>query len=212
MKLGIFGGTFNPIHFGHLRAAEEVRYLIGLDQVIFMPSGNPPLKSSELAEASHRHVMTHLATQGNVDFSVSDIEMSQQEKSYTVATVERLGSMYPEDKLFFILGLDAFLDLPNWREPERLISSIDFIVVTRPGLDMKQLDISSYVEGVLGESGACVTSYRLAGGRTVHIAAVSAFDISSTNIRRLVREGRSIKYLLPEPVEQYVLSHRLYSG
>jgi nicotinate-nucleotide adenylyltransferase len=211
MKLGIFGGTFNPIHFGHLRAAEEVRYLMDLDKVIFMPSGNPPLKSSELAEASHRYAMTRLATQSNVNFLVSDIEMRQEVKSYTVATVDTLIRTYPEDELFFILGLDAFLDLPNWWEPERLISSIDFIIVTRPGFELKELNASPYVEGEAIKFNAGVTTLHLTGGRKACVATVSIFDISSTTIRRLAMKGKSIKYLLPEAVEHYIFSHRLYS-
>jgi nicotinate-nucleotide adenylyltransferase len=211
MKLGIFGGTFNPIHLGHLRAAEEVRYLAGLDKVIFMPSGNPPLKSSELAEASHRYAMTRLATQSNVNFLVSDIEMRQDVKSYTIATVNTLSRMYPEDELFFIMGLDAFLDMSNWREPERLITSINFIIVTRPGFDVKELNASPYAEGEAIKFDAGAVSLRLRGGRKAWVAAVSVFDISSTTIRRLAMQGKSIKYLLPEAVEHYILSHRLYS-
>ncbi len=210
MKLGIFGGTFNPIHLGHLRAAEEVRFLTGLDKVIFMPSGNPPLKSSELAEASHRDAMARLATGSNVDFVVSDVEMRQEEKSYTVSTVAKLRELYPEDELFFILGLDAFYDLPNWKEPERLISSIDFIIVTRPGFDIKELQASPFVESVAPASHNAAAMVHLKNGRKAFIVVVSAFEISSTEIRRLVREGRSIKYLLPESVEEYIRSHRLY--
>ncbi len=210
MRLGIFGGTFNPIHFGHLRAAEEVRHLVDLDKVIFMPSGNPPLKSDDLAEASHRYAMTRLATQSNVNFLVSDIEMREHEKSYTIHTIQRLSENYPDDRLFFILGLDAFLDLPDWREPERLIGSIDFIIVTRPRFAMNNLASSPFIEGDIPHSGNGVISVRLKGGRSAFIAGVSAFDVSSTGIRRLVREGVSIKYLLPETVEQYIFSHRLY--
>jgi nicotinate-nucleotide adenylyltransferase len=211
MKLGIFGGTFNPIHFGHLRAAEEVRYLIDLDKVIFMPSGNPPLKSSDLAEASHRYAMTRLATQSNVNFLVSDIEMRQDVKSYTIATVDTLSRTYPEDELFFIMGLDAFLDLPNWREPDRLITSIDFIIVTRPGFELKELNASPYIEDEIIKFDAGVTSFTLKGGRQASVAAVSVFDVSSTTIRSLSMTGKSIKYLLPEAVEHYIFSHRLYS-
>ncbi|HTZ17406.1 MAG TPA: nicotinate-nucleotide adenylyltransferase [Dissulfurispiraceae bacterium] len=211
MRLGIFGGTFNPIHFGHLRAAEAVRDLIDLDKVIFMPSGNPPLKASGLADASRRYAMTRLATQTNVNFLVSDIEMRENEKSYTVDTIDRLSVTYPDDRLFFILGLDAFLDLPNWREPERVIGSIDFIIVARPGFEVKELNASPFIESAVSEFRDGVISRRLRGGRTAFIAAVSAFDISSTTIRQLVREGRSIKYLVPESVEQYLLSHNLYS-
>ncbi len=210
MRIGIFGGTFNPIHFGHLRAAEAARNLLDLDKVIFMPSGNPPLKSSELAESSHRYAMTRLATQSNVNFVVSDIEMRENEKSYTIDTVGTLRRAFPNDDLFFILGLDAFLDLPNWREPERLIGSIDFVIVTRPGCRMEELNASPFIVEDVREFKSGIISCRLRGGRTAFIAAISAFDISSTTIRQLIRDGKSIRYLLPEIVEQYILSHRLY--
>lgn len=211
MRLGIFGGTFNPIHFGHLRAAEEVRYLAGLDKVLFMPSGNPPLKSSDLTDSSHRYAMTRLATRSNPDFLVSDIEMRHEGKSYTVETVEKIYGIYSGDELFFILGLDAFLDIPDWREPERLLTSIDFIIVSRPGLGMRDLSSSPYVEGIDQASETGVLPIRLKGGRRAFAVSVSPFDVSSTSIRRLVREGRSIKYLLPEAVEQYILDTGLYS-
>lgn len=216
MRLGIFGGTFNPIHFGHLRAAEEVRYGCNLDKIIFMPSGCPPLKSAELPEAIHRDAMTRLATGSNVNFLVSDLEMRQKVKSYTVTTVETLRKLYAGDELFFIMGLDAFLDLPHWREPERLVSSIDFIIVTRPGFEMQELMISPYIEDTGVKPQAAMTaagriSLHLKGGRNAQVVSISAFEVSSTSIRRLVREGKSIKYLVPEAVEQYIHSHHLYS-
>jgi nicotinate-nucleotide adenylyltransferase len=210
MKLGILGGTFNPIHLGHLRAAEEVRFLLQLDKIIFMPSGNPPLKLSDLAEASHRYSMARLATASNPNFVVSDIEMRHDGKSYTISTVAKLRELYPEDELFFILGLDAFYDLPNWKDPEKLISSIDFIIVTRPGFDMKQIEASPFVESVPPVSHDIVSSIHLKNGRKAFVAGISAFDISSTEIRRLIREGKSVRYLLPESVEDYIQSHRLY--
>ncbi|MGO9379406.1 MAG: nicotinate-nucleotide adenylyltransferase [Dissulfurispiraceae bacterium] len=211
MRLGIFGGTFNPIHFGHLRAAEEVRQILGLDKIIFMPSGTPPLKADLLAEASHRYLMTRLATGSNADFLVSDLEMRQDEKSYTVTTVERLQQMYPGDELFLILGLDAFLDLPIWKEPQRLVSLISFVVVTRPGADEARLAEFPLVEVLRPSDKPGLSSLLLSGGRDSYVVRVSAFDISSTMIRRLVKEGKSVRYLLPEIVEQYMKSHRLYS-
>ena len=211
MRLGIFGGTFNPIHFGHLRAAEEVRQVLGFDKIIFMPSGNPPLKTAELAEAHHRYSMTRLAAESNADFLVSDLEMSQDEKSYTVTTVERLHNIHPGDELFLILGLDAFLDLPDWKEPCRLVSSINFVVVTRPGTDERQLGDSPFVDACWPSGNPGFRSLLLKGGRESYIVRISAFDISSTMIRRLVKERKSIRYLLPETVEQYIHSQRLYS-
>ncbi|MBI5213272.1 MAG: nicotinate-nucleotide adenylyltransferase [Nitrospirae bacterium] len=207
MRIGILGGTFNPIHFGHLRAAEEARDKTGLDKVVFVPSGNPPLKTADTIDASDRYIMTKLATDSNVDFVVSDVELRQEEKSYTVNTIQRLREIYPEDELFFILGIDAFMDMPNWWLPDVLMSMVDFILVTRPGFDMADVEKSPYIKDWqrAGED-----FLRLVSGKKVIPVQVTPMDISSTEIRRLLREGRSVKYLLPEPVERYIYSHNLY--
>jgi len=207
MRLGIFGGTFNPIHYGHLRVAEEVRYGRCLDRIIFIPSGSPSLKTSEIADAGHRYKMTCMATASNPDFGVSDIEMNSTVKSYTVNTVVKLNEIYPRDELYLIMGVDVFLDLPAWREPERLVSLIDFIIMTRPGCLVDELGKSPFVESY-GEAGKDI--FRLRGGRTANLIQVTACDIASTTIRQLLREGRSIKYLLPEAVEQYIADSGLY--
>ncbi len=226
MKLGILGGTFNPIHFGHLRVAEEARDKTGLDKVVFVPSGNPPLKTADTIDASHRYIMTKLATDSNVDFVVSDIELRQEEKSYTVNTIQRLREIYREDELFFILGIDAFMDMPNWWLPDVLMSMVDFILVTRPGFDMADAAKSPYVKCRYGhceeQSDEAISKreiatpsarndiFRLKSGKKVIPVQVTLMDISSTQIRGLLREGRSVKYLLPEPVERYIYSHNLY--
>lgn len=211
MRLGIFGGTFNPVHFGHLRTAEEVRQKLSLDRIIFMPSGNPPLKIKDLAEAPHRYLMVKAATESNEDFSVLDIELTQTEKSYTVDTVQRLYGIYPQDELFFILGADAFLDMPNWRLPDRLVSQVDFIIVSRPGFDMEDIAKSPYIDdggGVSGETPG--HQLKLKGGRRAVLMYVTQLGISSTDIRRLIRENKSIRYLLPQAVEKYIYEHGLY--
>ena len=237
MRLGIFGGTFNPIHFGHLRTAEEVRYKLDLDRVIFIPSGNPPLKSLDLTDASHRYAMARLATKSNRYFDVSDIELKQPDKSYTVNTLQKLCELYPRDELYFILGLDAFLDMPNWWQPERLIRMVEFIVVPRPGFDTADIAKSPYMEdsnellvtsnespppqpplvkgGSEGGYSSLVTrhsllSLKLKGGRNATLVPVTPLGISSTDIRALVKERKSIGYLLPEAVEEYISAHGLY--
>jgi len=210
MRLGIFGGTFNPIHYGHLRAAEEVRYKINLDRVIFIPSGNPPLKSSELSDAAHRYAMTKLATDSNVNFVVSDIELRQTEKSFTVNTLERLFEIYAGEELFFILGIDAFLDIQNWRQPDRLISMIDLIILKRPGFDLKDIIKSPFISGHIKTDRLIGETIPLKGGRKAVIVDIRTLDISSSDIRELVREGKSIKYILPETVEKYIYTHNLY--
>jgi nicotinate-nucleotide adenylyltransferase len=211
MKLGIFGGTFNPIHFGHLRAAEEARERGNLDKVIFMPSGNPPLKTQDLIDASHRYAMARLATASNVNFVVSDLEMRQTERSYTVNTIQRLYEIYPGDELFFILGIDAFLDIPNWWQPDVLTGMVDFILVTRPGFDLMDVLKSPYInKGQWSMVNGQGEEIRLLSGRKALFLQMTPMGISSTEIRRILRGGKSIKYLLPDKVEEYIYQHNLY--
>jgi nicotinate-nucleotide adenylyltransferase len=212
MRFGIFGGTFNPIHFGHLRAAEEVRYKAGLDKIIFMPSGIPPLKSEELVDAYHRYKMVRIATSSNPDFLVSDIEIRGEEISYTLNTVEKMKRLYPEDELFFILGTDAFLDMPNWYKPDLLIEMIDFILVTRPGYDLFEIiKKSPFIRSRdLINTDGDIIDLSLLSDKKISVFKVTDINISSTEIRRLLRENRSIRYLLPEPVEEYIYRYKLY--
>ncbi len=219
MRLGIFGGTFNPVHLGHLRAAEEVRFKAQLDKIIFIPAGNPPLKAAELVDESHRYDMAIMATDSNEHFIVSDIELRQPEKSYTVNTIQRLVDAYPEDELFFILGIDAFLDMPNWWMTDKLISMIDFIVIERPGFNLTDIMSSPYITECkkmdAGEpdkkDGTCFYA-SLSSGKRVFLVQTTHLDISSTAIRKLLRENMSVKYLLPEAVEEYIYENGLYNS
>jgi len=197
LRLGIFGGTFNPVHSGHLRTAEEARYKLRLDKVIFVPAGNPPLKERDAVAASHRYAMATLAAASNKDFIVSDLEAVKRGKSYTVDTLQMLRKRYPGDELFFILGSDAFLDMPKWREPEKLTGMTDFIIVARPGFSFDAIEGSPYIVS-------------LVSGRSAFLVPVTQMDISSSGIRRLVEEEKSIKYLLPASVERYIKKNKLY--
>ena len=211
MRLGIFGGTFNPIHSGHLRTAEEVRYKLRLDKVIFVPSGNPPLKEYDAVEASHKLAMAALAAASNKYFIVSDIEAGSRRKSYTVDTLRTLKKKYPGDELYFILGSDAFLEIPKWRQPEKLTGMTDFIIVLRPGCGRDAIANSTYIKRINTESAHDFQSYRLVSGRLAFLVPVTQLDISSTGIRNLIRQNKSVKYLLPESVERYIRKHKLYS-
>jgi len=216
MRIGIFGGTFNPIHYGHLRAAEEVRERFDLTKVVFVPSKSPPLKIHELQDPEHRYNMTELAIAGNRFFEVSDIEYKRPGKSYTVHTVEELRGIYPDATLHFILGIDAFIEIPQWWQPERLFSLIDFIVISRPFFKFVTLISSPYIDSDKndlerldkGELESCTV--KLKSNREVTAFRVSLMDISATEIRRLARKGKSIKYLLPETVESYIIANKLY--
>jgi len=216
MKLGIFGGTFNPIHFGHLRVAEEARELAGLDKVIFIPSGTPPLKTKDIAPASHRYAMTKLAVRNNPFFDVLDIECRGRQKSYTVKTLEKLRELYPDDRLHFMLGIDAFLDIPNWHRSEILLSLADFIILSRPDRRFEDMAASPYLSvkrpllRKLDRELETAYMTTLSNGRIIILAKVSPVNISATDIRTRMKQGQSIKYLLPAEVESYIISHHVY--
>ncbi|MDP1759471.1 MAG: nicotinate-nucleotide adenylyltransferase [Thermodesulfovibrionales bacterium] len=218
MKLGIFGGTFNPIHYGHLTAAEEVKEKLGLDKIIFVPSGNPPLKDKELADAKHRYKMVKLAISKNRSLAVSDIEYKKKDKSYSVDTVEKLRRIYPGARLYFIAGIDAFIDIPNWWQPERLVSLADFIVISRPSFKFTGLASSPYLKinrSILKKlDDAKLQTYKtiLMSGNDIIMLNITPVEISATGIRKLIKRGKSIKYLLPEEVETYIITHKIYKS
>lgn len=220
MRLGVFGGTFNPIHFGHLRAAEEARQRVGLERVVFVPAASPPLKSGDvdLADVGHRLRMTAIAVATNIFFEVSDIECRRPEKSYTVETARALRREYPGAEIFFILGIDAFMELPLWREPDELVRLIDFIIIGRPAVRFADLRESPYIEAAPEDLSALdrgetdMLTAPLGGGRSAVLLGTPLLEISSTDIRARVREGRSIKYLLPGRVESFIMTHGLYKG
>lgn len=216
MKVGIFGGTFNPIHYGHLRAAEEVREKLKFDKILFIPSKSPPLKTEAIADAVHRYEMLRLAIFNNRFFELSDIECRLPGKSYTVKTVDELTKTNPGTRFFFILGIDAFLDIPNWWHPERLIALTNFVIISRPGFKFIDLQTSPYTKinrRILseldnGETETC--KIKLKSNKDAILLRLTPIGISSTEIRRLIRQGKSIKYLLPAEVKSYIISNRLY--
>jgi nicotinate-nucleotide adenylyltransferase len=218
MKVAIFGGTFNPIHYGHLRAAEEVREKLGLDRILFVPSGNPPLKTKDIAPAWHRFAMAKIAIKNNRLFKLSDIESRLPGKSYTVKTIEALQKENPQVEFSLILGIDAFLDIPNWWHPEHLVTLSHFIIISRPGYAFPDLQSSPYIKinkAILKEMDASgIESHRatLPSQREAVLLRLTPLSISSTEIRRLVRLGSSIKYLLPPAVQSYIMNNKLYGS
>ncbi|MFZ5907703.1 MAG: nicotinate-nucleotide adenylyltransferase [Nitrospirota bacterium] len=216
MKIGIFGGTFNPVHYGHLRAAEEVREQLGMDTVLFIPSKNPPLKTRNVAPAKHRYEMLKRALRGSRQFTLSDIEFVRKGKSYTVRTLKSLQSLHPNAEFCFILGIDAFLDIPNWWQPEKLVALTDFVIISRPGYRFKDLSASPYLKAGTGmlqgldRSRSRQRRVGLPGERQAWLLSVTPVGISSTEIRNLLSKGRSIKFLLPPDVESYIILNKLY--
>ncbi len=216
MRIGIFGGTFNPVHYGHLRAVDEAREMLDLDKILFIPSGNPPVKTKDIAGAIHRYKMIRLAIVKNRLFDVLDIECSRSGKSYTVKTLEKLLKLYSDSVLYFMLGIDTFLDIPNWWKPEKLISLVNFAVVSRPDSKFVELLSSPYIDlkkeifNRLDRGKIESYTARLKSHNELVLLRVTPIGISSTSIRKRIREGLSIKYMLPEDVESYIISNRLY--
>ena len=216
-KLGILGGTFNPIHFGHLAAAEEVRVRLRLDRILFIPSFLPPHKLDEdVPSAIHRMEMVRLASQENAAFEISDIEIRRGGRSYTIDTIEDLHRANPDAELFFLTGLDSFLEIQTWNHWERLISLCRFVVLSRPGYhfsDLLKINFMISAREVLMQldNGALQEAVVRTGSFTIHLQTIPLYDISSTDIRNRVKGGKSIKYLLPEPVETYIIKNRLYA-
>lgn len=199
MRLGIMGGTFDPIHFGHLVTAEEALVQFNLDKVIFMPAGHPVRKTDmQVSSAEHRYLMTVIATSANPDFDVSRMEIDRPGPTYTVDTMLALRDLYgPKADLHFITGADAIWEIATWKDAERFEGLCTFIAATRPGYDL---------EAALVEHADELS--RL----TIDFIEVPALAISSTDIRRRVAERRPIRYLLPEPVVSYIQKHGLYRG
>ncbi|HAQ41679.1 MAG TPA: nicotinic acid mononucleotide adenylyltransferase [Clostridiales bacterium] len=196
-RVGIMGGTFDPIHLGHLVVANEVLNIYGLDEIVFVPAGNPPHKCGMGASFVDRYVMTCLATLSNNKFTVSDIEIKNKGKSYTLNTLKEFHSMYADTEFCFITGTDAVINLPNWHEPKELLKICKFIAVSRPGIDKE--DVKLKIEEIRRDLNG-----------HIEMLQIPMLDISSTDIRERFKNGISAKYLLPESVEQYIFKNNLY--
>lgn len=215
-KIGILGGTFNPIHYGHLAAAEEVRDRLKLDRILFIPSSLPPHKLEEdVPSAFQRMEMVRLATSGNAHFEPSDLELKRGGTSYTIDTIEALRQAYSGAELFFITGLDTFLEIQAWHEWEKLLTLCSFTVLSRQGYrfaDLMKIDFMKNAEKeLIGlDRGELMHAIVRSGAFTICLEMIPLYDISSTDIRGRVKEGASIKYLLPESVEIYIMKKGLY--
>lgn len=194
------GGTFDPIHYGHLVTAEAVMHEYQIDQVLFIPSGQPPHKTEgQVTPADHRYLMTLLATETNPRFFSSRIEIDRKGYTYTIDTIRELKEMYPGSEIYFITGADAFSNILSWKNPELLLSSCHFVAATRPGYSRAKA--APQIEALMDRH-----------ADTLHYLEVPALSISSSEIRARVKEGRPIKYLLPETVENYIYKHGLYQA
>ena len=218
-RLGLFGGSFNPIHKGHLAVARETVTRLDLDRLLFIPSGDPPHKPhGSLAPAQDRYEMVRLAIAGAPKFEASDIEITRRGKSYTIDTVRELRQLYgPSTALYFIIGLDAFLDLPTWREPDALLSACTFVVMSRPGQSYRTLASVPFLTRVdprrledLDAGKLSQLELPTASGGPIICLPLRPLTISASDIRRRINRGESLANLLPPQVESYILQHKLY--
>jgi nicotinate-nucleotide adenylyltransferase len=198
-KIGIMGGTFDPIHYGHLVTAEAAREKFCLDKVIFVPSGNPPHKrNKEISPGIDRVNMTVLATANNPYFEVSDIELKRDGYTYTVDTLKEFIKMYGENtRFYFITGADAVMEILTWKDVSTILKLCRIVSAYRPGSDINKFR-------------SMVDELERVHRSNIHLIEVPALAISSTEIRKRVKSGITIKYLLPEKVEKYILEKGLY--
>jgi len=196
MDFAIIGGTFNPVHLGHLICAERAYLEFNLDKVIFMPAGNPPHKSEEkIDSAEDRYNMLKLALANNNHFEISEWEIKKQEKSYTADTLEHFKDKYNVERVNLIIGTDSLAEIFNWHQPEYILKNSNLIVAKRNDYSftkiMKDQRLRKYEDNI-------------------HILDNSLIEISSTMIRNFVREGKSIRYLTPDKVIEYINKNNLY--
>lgn len=195
-RLGVMGGTFDPIHYAHLVMAEEARNQFALDVVLFIPAGQPPHKQNDrVSDSEHRYAMVLLSTGPNPCFDISRFEIERKGPSYSVDTIRHLKNTYgPDTEIYFILGADEALDLPNWHDAESLSRMVWFVTVPRPGFNIAELR----------------TRLPASFYSRIEFLPLTPMDISSTEIRARVKAGKSIKYLVTTEVEAYIYKHGLY--
>ena len=197
MRLGLFGGTFDPIHLGHLLLAESCREACALDRIWFVVAGAPPHKPGNRTSVADRLEMVRIATAGHPAFEVSELETSRPGPHYSVETLEEVHRQRPEDELFFLIGADSLVDLPHWRQPERIVALATVVVADRPVSTIAQ-PMSPHWPN-LGPA-----------ARPFQMVKIPPIGIASNDLRQRLAEGRSIRYQVPRGVEAYIDAHGLY--
>lgn len=196
-RIGVIGGTFDPIHYGHLAAAEEARVRMNLERVLFVVAGVPPHKlDEEVTPVEHRLAIVSLAIASNPHFEISRVDVDRPGPSYTVDTISLLRKQWgQETEVYFIMGLDSLVELPTWHHPQRLIQLCRLLAVKRPGFETDMAELEASVPGISSR---------------VEIIDMPEVDISSSDLQQRVRDGLPIKYQVPEEVERYIMEHGLY--
>ena len=209
-RIGIFGGTFNPVHIGHLRAAEEVVGALHLERMIFVPSADPPHKvdipGDRIAPAGLRLKWVQLAIRDNPRFEVDELEVERGGASYSVDTLRTIGERIAPDKPVFTIGQDAFVEIDSWREPEALFDLAHFAVITRPPVALASLAdwLPRCIRNVVEPDHSGVFALHHRAGTWIRLVEIPALDISSSDIRIRLRDGESVRYLLPPAVEEAI--------
>lgn len=218
LRLGLLGGSFNPLHNGHLTIARQTCEALGLDQILFIPTSHPPHKpNGSLAPAQDRHEMVRLAIASDPSLAISDVEIRRIGKSYSIDTIRLLQQEYgAQTQLFFLIGLDAFLDFPSWREPLTLLELCPFVVLSRPGLSFRSLSTVALLPPIPQSSLADLDAGRISqlevplGKQRLICLKLPPCGISASDIRSRIRRGLPVANLLPPLVESYILQHHLY--
>lgn len=217
-QLGLFGGSFNPIHNGHLTIARQTRETLGLDRILFIPTGNPPHKpDGTLAPAQHRLEMVRLAIGSDPKLALTDLEVRRPGKSYTIETIQQVQQEYgPKTRLFFLIGLDAFLDFQSWREPAALLAACTFVVIARPGASFRSLTSVALLPPISDASLNDLDHGRIPrldvplGTQQLICLKLPPCDISASEIRKRIADNQPVANLLPPLVESYIIRHHLY--
>ncbi len=218
LQLGLLGGSFNPIHNGHLAIARQTREALGLDQILFVPTGHPPHKhNGSLAPAQDRYEMVRLAISSDPTLAISDVEIRRPGKSYSIDTVRLLQQEYgAQTQLFFLVGLDAFLEFPSWRDPQALLELCQFVILSRPGQSFRSLSTVRLLPPIPYPSLADLDAERISqikaplGAQGLICLKLPPCPISASDIRSRIRQGLPVANLLPPTVESYILHHHLY--
>jgi len=212
LRVGILGGTFDPIHFGHLRLAEEVGEALELECVHLIPAALPPHKDRKpVSSFQHRMAMTRIAVEGAPRLKALDLEGRRQGRSYSIETLREFRKLFKDNfELFFIIGMDAFLEIGTWKEYKKLFQYAHFLVINRPGFQAGDLEpfLSSLDVGFEREESS--NTFVVPSGNRLIFKEATLMDISSTDIRNRVSEGKTIRFMLPERVREYITENRLY--
>ncbi len=197
-RIGVLGGTFDPIHIGHLILAEQSADQFKLDKVLIMPSGISYFKENRgILPAEDRFAMVKAAIRSNARFEASDLEIKRPGRTYTADTIAELNRLYPDDQIYFITGADTLFQMNTWHEPQRIFDGCHVLAAVRDESPIESLK-------------KCIEGYKIKFGAKIHLLHTTEIDISSTMIRKNINEGKSVRYYLPDQVIEYIVKNRLY--